>query len=93
MLLSPAAAADIEDIWNYTAGRWNALQAERYIRGIDEACRQLWAGTRTSRPVDIRAGYRKAAVGSHVLYFKTTPGGGIVVVRILHQSMDVARHL
>nr|WP_240539733.1 type II toxin-antitoxin system RelE/ParE family toxin [Rhizobium sp. CCGE 510] len=40
-----------------------------------------------------RKGYRKAFVGSHLLYFKSNDAGQITVVRILHQRMDVAEHL
>lgn len=92
-ILTPAAQADVERIWDYTAQRWNVAQAERYIQNIKDACHELAAGTRTSRPVDIREGYRKLSVGSHFLYFKKNDAGQIVVVRILHQRMDVNSHL
>ena len=41
---------------------------------------------------DIRAGYRKFPVGSHVLFFREVDSG-IDIVRILHSRMDFARHL
>ncbi len=41
---------------------------------------------------DVRPGYRKHAVGSHVLYYRLISGEIIDVVRILHQRMDVPRH-
>lgn len=41
---------------------------------------------------DIRSGYRKAACGSHIIYFRQD-GDDIDVIRILHQIMDVGRHL
>ncbi|MDE0007814.1 MAG: type II toxin-antitoxin system RelE/ParE family toxin [Gammaproteobacteria bacterium] len=63
--LSPAARADLEEIWDYTVGHWGETQAERYIRNIQRACEALGGGTLVSRSAgDIRAGYRKAAVGS-----------------------------
>lgn len=92
-ILTPAAQADIDEIWTYTAERWGEDQAESYLLGIRDACVELAAGKRTSRPVDIRDGYRKAFVGSHVLYFRGRDSAGIVVVRILHKRMDAARHL
>ncbi|MFW8642687.1 type II toxin-antitoxin system RelE/ParE family toxin [Rhizobium beringeri] len=46
-----------------------------------------------SRPSDIRKGYRKVSVGSHFLYFKSKDAGQIIIVRILHRRMDVAKHL
>jgi toxin ParE1/3/4 len=40
----------------------------------------------------IRSGYFKYSAGSHVLFFRRNESG-IVVIRILHQSMDFERHL
>ncbi len=91
--LSPAAQADLESIWNYTVERWGEAQAEDYTRNIQAACEALSEGTMISRSAEeIRAGYRKVAVGSHVMFFRM--GSGVVeIIRILHQSMDVERYL
>jgi len=43
--------------------------------------------------VSVRDGYFKAMVGLHMIYFRESDDGLIVVIRILHQSMDVGRHL
>src|SRR5690349_22962693 len=93
-VLSPAAQADIATIWDYSAGRWGAAQADDYVRAIRDACHELAAGTRTSRSAeDIRAGYRKAFVRSHILFFRRTEARPIGIVRILHQRMDPTRHI
>lgn len=92
-LLSPAAQVDLEEIWDYTVEHWDSAQAERYVRDIHLACEGLASGTKTSRPVDVRVGYRKCYVGSHVLFYKTDSHGVIVIMRVLHKRMDVERHL
>ena len=93
-VLSPAARADLDGIWDYTIREWGEDQAERYTRDIQAACQGLAAGTRISRSAEaIRAGYRKAAVGAHMIYFRVPSDGTIDVVRILHQSMDAERRL
>jgi toxin ParE1/3/4 len=92
-LLSPAAQADVDDIWNYTAEHWGVDQAEGYVQNLRDACEALETGMQSGRPVEIRAGYRKILVGAHVLFFKKKDDGTIVIMRILHQSMDVERHL
>lgn len=92
-VLSPAAQADVDGIWEYTAQKWGAEQAVWYLRLIRDACHELGAGTSTSRAVDIREGYRKTTVGSHVLFFKIADTGQIVVIRVLHQQMDANKHL
>ncbi len=93
VLLSPAAQADLDGIWDYTVERWGQEQAVTYIRSIRDACQELATGQRASRPVGIRHGYRKAPVGSHMLFFRTTDTGEIAIIRILHRRMDVDRHL
>ena len=92
-LLSPAAQSDINDIWDYTLERWGARQAASYVGDIGDACAALSQGKHASRPVAIRNGYHKAIVGMHMIYFKRANDASIVVVRILHQSMDVEQHL
>ena len=57
-LLSPAAQRDIDEIWEYTAERWNQLQAARYVRGIRDVCTGIANGTVHHRPVSVREGYR-----------------------------------
>ena len=92
-LLTPAAQADLEDIWDFTVSRWGVTRAERYVRDIRSTCEALAAGTLIGRSAeDIRSGYRKTLVGSHVLFFKQVDSA-IEVVRILHQSMDIERHV
>ena len=40
----------------------------------------------------IRPGYRRYNVGRHMIYFRVT-SYGIVLIRILHDRMEAARHL
>ena len=93
-LLSPAAQADLDQIWNYTYDRWDPDQAEAYLRELQRALERAAANPLIGRPCDeVRPGYRKLAAGSHVLFYRSLPEGVIDVVRFLHRSMDVDRHL
>jgi len=92
LLFSPAAEADLADIWRYSAEQWGVNQAEHYIDDIRDACHALATGTRQGRTVDIRPGYLKYLVGRHLLYFKENDGC-LEIIRILHARMDVAHHL
>lgn len=89
---SPAAIADIDSIWDYTAEIWGVDQADRYTDDIQSACEALAAGLKQGRTVDVRDGYLKYAVGKHFVFFNMA-GDGIAVIRVLHQQMDVERHL
>lgn len=93
-LFSPAAQADLEQIWHYTFERWGIEQAEVYLRDIQRTAERAAANPLVGRTCDeIRPGYRAVAAGSHRLYYRLTADGVIDVVRVLHQRMDVDRHL
>ena len=92
VLYTPAAIADISDIWDYTAGRWGVDRADRYTDEIRDACDGLAEGSKQGRPVDVREGYLKYSVGRHLVFF-VWAADGITVIRVLHQSMDTERHL
>jgi toxin ParE1/3/4 len=92
LTFSPAAVADIGAIWDYTAETWGVVQADRYVDDIRNACVALAEGERAGRRVGVLDGYLKLPVGRHLIFVRQV-GPGIVVIRVLHQSMDVERHL
>ena len=93
-ILTPAARADLGGIWDYTALNWGLDQAERYATEIRAALDGLVAGRLRARSIaEIRPGYSKYTVGSHVLFIRTNQAGDIEVVRILHGRMDVKAQL
>ena len=90
--LRPRAESDLEDIWLYTRDRWSVEQAESYLRTLFEAFADLASGARVGRVSDVRNGYLKYTVGSHLIYY-VQAAGRVEVVRVLHERMDVTRHL
>ena len=90
--LSSLAETDLEDIWNYTLDTWSAEQAEIYHASLISAFEGLAYGIKLGRICDVREGYFKYAINLHIIYFKLSEAG-IDVIRILHQRMDVSRHL
>jgi toxin ParE1/3/4 len=93
VVLSPRAKADLGEIWDYTLIRWGVDQAEKYLRELWRELERLAENPAVAVDIgNVRTGYRKFRVGSHVAFFRTT-ATGIDVVRILHQRMDFERHL
>lgn len=93
LVVSPRAQADIDDIWEYTVRRWGERQAEAYIGLIKEGVDAIAENPAVGRPCDdVRPGYRRYLVGSHVLFYRVRTDD-VAVIRILHQRMDVERHL
>lgn len=91
--LTPAARRDLSSIWDFTEERWDVRQAETYVREIEAAILRLAADPHRGRACDeIREGYRRYSIGSHLLFYVEGPDG-VDVIRILHQRMDPTRHL
>ena len=93
-VVAPLARNDLDEIWHYSVGEWGVTQAVRYLRDIQHAIEALVVNPELGRRCDdIRPGYRKHLVGSHILFYKLEKRRRINIVRILHQKMDVERHV
>lgn len=91
--LTPAAQRDLSSIWDYSTERWDVGQAETYVLEIRSAIERIADRPNRGRAVDeIRVGYRRYAIGSHLIFFIVSDDG-VDVIRILHQRMDPTRHL
>lgn len=92
-VLSPLARTDLDEIWTHSVGQWSEAQAERYVRAIQSTIEVVVDNPGLGRACDdIRPGYFKILSGSHVIFYKRTRTK-IDIVRILHQRMDIGRHL
>lgn len=90
--LSPLAESDLEEIWLYSFRQWSLEQADAYHRNIMRAIEDLAYGRNVWQKSNIRVGYWKYPVGKHVIFFRN-PEGFLDVIRILHEKMDMNRHL
>lgn len=91
--LTPAAQSDLSTIWDFTTERWDRDRAERYISEIRAAIERIAADPRLGLRCDeIRQGYRRYGIGSHLIFYVDREDG-VDVIRILHQRMDPTRHL
>ncbi|MEM8692503.1 MAG: type II toxin-antitoxin system RelE/ParE family toxin [Pseudomonadota bacterium] len=91
---SPAAQQDLVDIWEYSLETWGETQAVRYLRDLTQACDEVAAVVRhTQDAEEIRIQYRKFLIGSHVVFCRPGENNQLEMIRILHQSRDVDRHL
>ncbi|QBE49119.1 type II toxin-antitoxin system RelE/ParE family toxin [Leucobacter triazinivorans] len=91
--LTPAARRDLSSIWDFTRESWDVRQAETYVIEIRAAIERIADDPGRGRACDeIREGYRRYGIGSHLLFY-IERGEGVDVIRILHQRMDPTRHL
>ncbi|WP_411195952.1 type II toxin-antitoxin system RelE/ParE family toxin [Rhizobium sp.] len=93
LVLSPAAADDIDRIYDYTEEKWGQDQAEDYILAFRNDCGALAAQTKRGRKIiGLRSGYTALAFRSHFIIYADTEEA-LIVIRILHRRMNIAAHL
>ena len=93
-ILSRRAKADIKDIGRYTLETWGKAQRNTYLATL-YACFQDLADSpsRGSDCGSLRVGYRKKQCGRHLVFYRTGDEGLLEIVRVLHESMDMASRL
>ncbi len=103
--LTASAAADFEAILRWTANQFGDAQARIYARTISAALNDLTAGPNivgAKARHDILKGIgtlhvaRKGRKGRHIVMFRvggSRTRGAIEVLRLLHDAMDLQRHL
>jgi toxin ParE1/3/4 len=80
-------------IGRYTEDRWGREQRNRYLEAIDSRFAWLAANPTLGRlRPDIAPGYRCFPQGQHLIFYLMREGG-IDIIGIPHQSMDVGDHL
>ena len=90
---SVAAQSDLADIEDYGVREFGPHAAEAYLRHLIQALDVLLSYPRLApeRP-DYGEGIRCKTVREHLILHQVD-AAGVLVVRVLHHSRDVARHL
>jgi toxin ParE1/3/4 len=97
VVVSAAAQSDIDQAIAWTADRFGAAQAARYEALIVAGLSTLNDGPMAprSRPVSGRSTMRRLPLrgrAPHYIVYRAQEGR-IVVLRLLHDAMDMQRHL
>ena len=85
------AVGDLTSIWNHTERTWSAQQAERYYNILMNSSGSL------TDPIpnicrhydDIMPGLLGLKTGRHIIFHTISENGGVTIIRILHERMDV----
>lgn len=86
------AVADLTSIWQYTFNTWSERQADEYYKLLIAACRKTLA-TPLAKPYDeIAPELYGIKAGHHIIFFKRITNEEVLIVRILHERMDVNIH-
>jgi len=93
-ILTNAAKADLKNIGRYTQETWGVEQRNRYLTSLDKCFHELVANPLQGRDCgEIKPGYRKFPIGKHLVFYRINELEQVLIVRILHQRMDVDFHL
>ncbi|TPE51806.1 type II toxin-antitoxin system RelE/ParE family toxin [Maribrevibacterium harenarium] len=88
--IRPLARKDLVEIWRYTAKTWGQPQADLYVTNISTQVSKLADNPTMGRSVDeIFTNCRLYPCGRHILLYQVAHQS-LEIVRVLHQSMDVA---
>ncbi|MBL4910756.1 MAG: type II toxin-antitoxin system RelE/ParE family toxin [Alteromonadaceae bacterium] len=89
-LLSTKAKSDLVKIARYSQLTWGKSQRNDYLKILDNTFQLLADEPELGINCDyIREGYNKYPQASHVIYYKEHKAKQILIVRILHKSMDI----
>ena len=92
--LSAKAKSDLVKIAKYTQLTWGKAQRNDYLKILDNSFQLLADEPEIGINCDyIREGYSKYPQANHVIYYKERKVNQILIIRILHKSMDVNRTL
>ena len=93
VLYRPAALDDLDQIHDATLELWGLAQAEHYLSQLRAAVERVVQHPRSGRVYDVAATeYRAVRSGRHLIFYRLD-FDTIVVVRILHDRMDIPSRL
>ncbi len=88
--LTQAAKKDLRGIALFTEKRWNRNQRYLYMKQFHDVFDFLAENPFAGKSCDsIKKGYRKFPQGSHIVFYRDGANSKIVIIRVLHKSMDV----
>lgn len=100
--LSDQAESDLIEIIDWTSRTFGPRQADEYTETVTSAIEKLYSGPEplgSKIRNDIRPGIRvlhvahRGRTGRHFLVYRVSKDKGIDILRMLHERMDLMRHI
>lgn len=92
LVVARLARRDLQAIARYSEKEWGAARKAQYMAAIREKFSLLLQRPAIGAPRhDIAPGYRSHPVGRHLIFYRVEDKS-VVIVRVLHQRMDVRLH-
>lgn len=91
--LSAKAADELDQIYEYSILNFGLVQARSYLDGLHQLFRMLADNPMLGRSAEqLAPSLRRVEYKSHVVFYRAADRHTLIV-RVLHQNMDVDRHL
>ena len=92
--ISNKAVEDLSNIWNYTFDTWSESQADKYYSILLESCQDIANDIVSGKHYpEIDKNIFGFKSGQHIIFYTSLPKGKILIIRILHSSMDLRNRL
>ena len=90
---SELAETDLLEIWLYTAEEWSLPQADIYLAQLGSTLKNLIDHPEMGKDrADLRKGYRSLLVNHQHVFYRLIDDE-IQIMRVLHESVDLTKHL
>lgn len=94
LIFSAPARQDLVKIGDYTQRTWGTAQKHKYLNALKVALKALRDTPALGSPRDdISPGLRALTVLKHMIFYREQGDEALLVVRVLHHSMDPTGHL
>ena len=92
---SNKAVEDLSSIWEYTFTQWSENRADEYYAMLISACnRLLYLSVISNRSYEeISEGLLGVKAGHHLIFYNILENDDVMIIRILHEKMDIKQHL
>lgn len=85
--------SDLERVYQYSFDYFGIEKAESYVLDFDKAFRSISENIKIRLTYnELREGVRGFQINFHIIFYKRL-GDQMIVIRILHRSMDYKQHL
>jgi toxin ParE1/3/4 len=88
------AKSDLREIGQFTQHRWGRKSRIEYLARVESACSRLADNPSLGRSRDeLSQNVSSFPVGKHLIIYRVEDAGPVVIIRVLHQSMDYQKNL
>ena len=92
--LTKKAVEDLSEIWNYTYITWSEEKADLYYHMLLDNCQAIAENRVIGKNYEgvIKSIFGTRA-GSHIIFYRKVATNQVVIVRILHNRMDLKKRI